>query len=64
MISQAELAEQFDRSRSHLRAVAFRMLGSADEADDAVQEVWLGGPLDRGALQSKGHLDDRSGPRD
>ncbi|WP_437760991.1 sigma-70 family RNA polymerase sigma factor [Sorangium sp. So ce1389] len=41
MISQAELAEQFDRSRSHLRAVAFRMLGSADEADDAVQEVWL-----------------------
>ncbi|XYH93172.1 sigma-70 family RNA polymerase sigma factor [Sorangium sp. So ce1128] len=41
MNSQAELAEQFDRSRSHLRAVAFRMLGSADEADDAVQEVWL-----------------------
>ncbi|XXY51283.1 sigma-70 family RNA polymerase sigma factor [Sorangium sp. So ce269] len=41
MISQAELAEQFDRSRSHLRAVAFRMLGSTDEADDAVQEVWL-----------------------
>ncbi|WP_437498338.1 sigma-70 family RNA polymerase sigma factor [Sorangium sp. So ce1099] len=41
MDSQVELAEQFDRSRSHLRAVAFRMLGSADEADDAVQEVWL-----------------------
>ncbi|AUX48397.1 DNA-directed RNA polymerase sigma-70 factor [Sorangium cellulosum] len=41
MSHQAELAEQFDRSRSHLRAVAFRMLGSADEAEDAVQEVWL-----------------------
>ncbi|AGP33899.1 sigma-70 family RNA polymerase sigma factor [Sorangium cellulosum] len=41
MISQAELAEQLDRARSHLRAVAFRMLGSVDEAEDAVQEVWL-----------------------
>jgi RNA polymerase sigma-70 factor (ECF subfamily) len=37
----ADLAEQFDRSRSHLRAVAFRMLGSLDEADDAVQDAWL-----------------------
>jgi RNA polymerase sigma-70 factor (ECF subfamily) len=37
----ADLAEQFDRSRGHLRAVAFRMLGSADEADDAVQDAWL-----------------------
>jgi RNA polymerase sigma-70 factor (ECF subfamily) len=41
MQNQAELAEQFDRSRGQLRAVAFRMLGSADEADDAVQEAWL-----------------------
>ncbi|MFC6020764.1 sigma-70 family RNA polymerase sigma factor [Plantactinospora solaniradicis] len=41
MQNQAELAEQFDRCRSHLRAVAFRMLGSADEAEDAVQEAWL-----------------------
>lgn len=41
MDDQAELAEHFDRSRGHLRAVAFRMLGSADEADDAVQEAWL-----------------------
>ncbi|WP_437968680.1 sigma-70 family RNA polymerase sigma factor [Sorangium sp. So ce260] len=41
MNSQAELAEQLDRARSHLRAVAFRMLGSVDEAEDAVQEVWL-----------------------
>lgn len=41
MENHAALAEQFDRCRSHLRAVAFRMLGSADEADDAVQEAWL-----------------------
>jgi RNA polymerase sigma factor (sigma-70 family) len=36
-----ELAEQFDQSRGHLRSVALRMLGSVDEADDAVQEAWL-----------------------
>src|SRR3954468_6652073 len=41
MNEQAHLAEHFDRSRGHLRGVAFRMLGSADEADDAVQETWL-----------------------
>ncbi|MEV4456864.1 sigma-70 family RNA polymerase sigma factor [Microbispora sp. NPDC049633] len=41
MNDQARLAEQFARSRGHLRGVAFRMLGSADEADDAVQETWL-----------------------
>jgi RNA polymerase sigma factor (sigma-70 family) len=35
------LAKQFDQSRPHLRAVAYRMLGSAGEADDAVQEAWL-----------------------
>ena len=35
------LAEQFESNRSHLRAVAFRMLGSLNEADDAVQECWL-----------------------
>ncbi|MEU6036525.1 sigma-70 family RNA polymerase sigma factor [Actinomadura sp. NPDC047616] len=41
MDDQAALAEHFDRSRGQLRGVAFRMLGSADEADDAVQEAWL-----------------------
>ncbi|SHM31687.1 sigma-70 family RNA polymerase sigma factor [Actinacidiphila paucisporea] len=35
------LAERFQSNRSHLRAVAYRMLGSATEADDAVQEAWL-----------------------
>src|SRR3954452_2455357 len=35
------LAEQFEEHRSHLRAVAYRMLGSTSEADDAVQEAWL-----------------------
>jgi RNA polymerase sigma factor (sigma-70 family) len=35
------LAERFEEHRSHLRAVAYRMLGSLAEADDAVQEAWL-----------------------
>lgn len=35
------LAQQFEKNRSHLRAVAYRMLGSLSEADDAVQEAWL-----------------------
>jgi RNA polymerase sigma factor (sigma-70 family) len=35
------LAAQFEQQRSHLRAVAYRMLGSLAEADDAVQESWL-----------------------
>jgi RNA polymerase sigma-70 factor (ECF subfamily) len=35
------LAAQFEKNRSHLRAVAYRMLGSLSEADDAVQEAWL-----------------------
>ncbi len=35
------LAERFEAERSHLRAVAYRMLGSLPEAEDAVQESWL-----------------------
>jgi RNA polymerase sigma factor (sigma-70 family) len=35
------LAEKFETNRAHLRAVAYRMLGSAGEVDDAVQETWL-----------------------
>jgi RNA polymerase sigma factor (sigma-70 family) len=35
------LAERFEQDRAHLRAVAYRLLGSLSEADDAVQESWL-----------------------
>lgn len=35
------LAERFEENRGHLRAIAYRMLGSLAEADDAVQEAWL-----------------------
>src|ERR671913_2634279 len=35
------LAEQFEANRTRLRAVAYRMLGSLSEADDALQEAWL-----------------------
>jgi RNA polymerase sigma-70 factor, ECF subfamily len=35
------LADEFERHRRHLRGVAYRMLGSVTEADDAVQEAWL-----------------------
>ena len=35
------LAQQFEEHRTRLRAVAYRMLGSLSEADDAVQETWL-----------------------
>ena len=35
------LAQQFEEHRPHLRAVAYRMLGSLSEADDAVQDAWL-----------------------
>ena len=36
-----QLAERFEAERTHLRAVAYRMLGALDEAEDAVQEAWL-----------------------
>jgi RNA polymerase sigma-70 factor (ECF subfamily) len=38
---QEWLAERFEEQRAHLRAVAYRMLGSLAEADDAVQDTWL-----------------------
>ena len=41
MAEQDFLAERFEEHRTHLRAVAYRMLGSLSEADDAVQEAWL-----------------------
>src|SRR3954468_9420520 len=36
-----ELAQRFEEHRPRLRRIAYRMLGSADDADDAVQETWL-----------------------
>jgi RNA polymerase sigma-70 factor, ECF subfamily len=41
MDEQTALAERFEAERPHLRAVAYRMLGSLSEADDALQETWL-----------------------
>jgi RNA polymerase sigma-70 factor, ECF subfamily len=41
MDEQDWLAERFKENRTHLRAVAYRMLGSLIEAEDAVQEGWL-----------------------
>jgi RNA polymerase sigma factor (sigma-70 family) len=41
MDEQAWLTDRFEQHRAHLRAVAYRMLGSVSEADDALQEAWL-----------------------
>ena len=41
MQDQDWLAERFEANRAHLRGVAYRMLGSVTEADDAVQEAWI-----------------------
>lgn len=41
MFDSTGLAEQFESHRSHLRGVAYRILGSGDDADDAVQEAWI-----------------------
>jgi RNA polymerase sigma factor (sigma-70 family) len=40
-MDQLELAEKFDHERPRLRSVAYRIVGSLSEADDAVQEAWL-----------------------
>jgi RNA polymerase sigma-70 factor (ECF subfamily) len=40
-MEESLLAEIFDEHRAHLRSIAYRMLGSASDADDAVQEAWL-----------------------
>jgi len=38
---ERDLTEQFEQYRTHMQRVAYRMLGSLDEAEDAVQEAWL-----------------------
>jgi RNA polymerase sigma factor (sigma-70 family) len=53
MDDQDWLAERFEANRSHLRGVAFRMLGSVTEADDAVQEAWI-----RLSRTDASHVDD------
>jgi RNA polymerase sigma-70 factor (ECF subfamily) len=40
-VTDDQLTAEFEANRPHLRAVAYRMLGSVSEADDAVQEAWL-----------------------
>ncbi|WP_411127953.1 sigma-70 family RNA polymerase sigma factor [Streptomyces sp. x-19] len=56
MNEDERLAERFERERPRLRAVAYRMLGSAAEADDAVQDAWL--RLSRSEAE---HVDNLSG---
>jgi RNA polymerase sigma-70 factor (ECF subfamily) len=57
MLTPERLAEQFEEHRAHLRAVAYRMLGSASEAEDAVAMDILADPerlsrLDLSAIES------------
>src|SRR5262249_12793712 len=40
-MEEALLSKEFEENRGHLRGVAYRMLGSLSEADDAIQETWL-----------------------
>jgi RNA polymerase sigma-70 factor, ECF subfamily len=54
MDEQNLLAGRFEANRAHLRAVAYRMLGSRAEVDDAVQEAWL--RLNRSDAREIGNL--------
>ncbi len=53
MTTLEDLAQRFDADRSHLRSVAFQLLGSAADAEDAVQSAWLkASRADLGAVQN------------
>jgi RNA polymerase sigma-70 factor (ECF subfamily) len=54
MTGEKDLAQEFEATRPHLRRVAYRMLGSLAEAEDAVQESWL--RLSRSDLSGVGNL--------
>ncbi|MYR47234.1 sigma-70 family RNA polymerase sigma factor, partial [Streptomyces sp. SID5910] len=55
MADDTELAERFEEHRGQLKAVAYRMLGSLAEAEDAVQEAWLRlGRTDAGTIDNLG----------
>ena len=56
MVEKNWVAERFEENRNHLRAVAYRMLGSLGDADDAVQEAWL-----RLSRSDAGEIDNLSG---
>jgi RNA polymerase sigma-70 factor (ECF subfamily) len=55
MDEKNQLAAQFEAKRNHLQTVAYRMLGSRSEAEDAVQEAWLrSSRADLGAVENLG----------
>src|SRR5256714_2459803 len=56
MTQEAWLADRFEEHRPHLRSVAYRMLGSLTEADDAVQDAWL-----RASRAGAGEVDNLGG---